>query len=96
MPCTVRPGATDATVAAAYRGALTAQRERLHALCVDVVSDGPWPADVRWAVDRIVYDGNDTGTSAWFALTEEEHAATVHYMASHDGEPQDLIPFTRR
>ncbi|MGN6637252.1 MAG: hypothetical protein ACTHJ6_17565, partial [Oryzihumus sp.] len=30
-------------------------------------------------LDRMIYDGNDTGTSAWFALTEEEH----------------LIPFAR-
>ncbi|WP_458534269.1 hypothetical protein [Oryzihumus sp.] len=110
-------------MAAAHRGALTALRGRIRALCVDVICDGTWPDEVRWAVDRLEarrparwsrwrrrwlepsisvdldprddedfalavavapyticgtgidgrdrvdYDANDTGTSAWFALT---------------------------
>ncbi|MGZ4780580.1 MAG: hypothetical protein ACXVYL_01685, partial [Oryzihumus sp.] len=45
--------------------------------------------------DRVDYDANDTGTSAWFALTGEELAAAAQFVAAHHGDPRGLIPFTR-
>jgi len=50
---TVRDGAAPASVAAVCRATLLAQRPRLDTIYVDVLSDEPWPDDVRWAVDEL-------------------------------------------
>jgi hypothetical protein len=57
-----RPGTQSYTVAStapqaeiydAHRGVLTALRDELEILCVEVEVDQPWPADVAWAVEAI-------------------------------------------
>ncbi len=141
---TLKAGADGATVVAAYRGSLTAQRHRLAHLDVDVVSDGPWPRDVQWAVEaardrmeqrrrlrwlpsaarvtfradvhddddfaiavalapytiggtglsergRIIWSGNDTGTSAVFRLTETEVVEVRSAISAGGGVATDLI-----
>jgi hypothetical protein len=43
--------------------------------------------------NRIIYSGNDTGTSSYFELTENEHQTTVHCMTEAGVSPDWLIPF---
>lgn len=145
---TLADTADPATVRAAYRGALIAQRPRLRHVDVDLVSDGPWPDEVqgalrrgtrlleqrrrarlvRWlpkassitlrvdprddgafavavalapytvggtgldARSRIVWSGNDTGTSAAFRLVGTELAQVRSAIASGGGDPGMLVP----
>lgn len=43
--------------------------------------------------DRVIYSGDDTGTSAYFELTETEHETTVKFMTEASVSPEWLIPF---
>ncbi len=43
--------------------------------------------------NRIIYSGNDTGTSAYFELTEDEHQRTVPFMTAAGVSPDWRIPF---
>jgi hypothetical protein len=52
-PYTVASTAPRAAIDAAHRGALTALRDELDILCVEVEVDQPWPADVAWAVEAL-------------------------------------------
>ncbi len=45
------------------------------------------------ADDRIIYSGNDTGTSACFELTEDEHQTTAQFMTAAGASAVWLIPF---
>jgi hypothetical protein len=49
--------------------------------------------DGRADDNRIIYSGNDTGTSAYFELTETEHQTTVQFMTEAGASPDWLIPF---
>ncbi len=134
----VSDDAVRATVEAAIRGALVAQRDRLARVYVDVVSDHDWPANVhaavqlaerRLAADRhgdvsltldprvdedfeiahalapfsisctgisphgkLIWDVNDTGTSAAFALTPAEEDAVRSAITSvGDGADEPML-----
>lgn len=52
--------------------------------------------DGRAEDNRIIYSGNDTGTSAYFELTETEHQTTVQFMTEAGVSPEWLIPFPRK
>lgn len=165
---TVGDGATPTAIAAVYRGALAAQRPRIEDFSVDVLSDGPWPSEVLWAVaelearlqerrtpsalellgahrnvrvrpwflrwlprDRgptvdlmladdhdfdlamaiapftiggtgisdsqtIIWDGNDTGTSGAFQLTEDEVDEVRRFLALAGVNESALVPLPRR
>ena len=133
----VRDGAPRATVEAAIRGALRAQRPRLDLVEIDVLSDDEWPPEARDAVRSaerrraarrgsspsvaldphvdedldialalapfsiggsgistrgdLVWDANDTGTSAAFRLTPDEEAAVRSAVEHAGGRADDLI-----
>lgn len=129
--------AARATVDAAIRGALHAQRDRLHTLHIDLVSDRDWPAEALDAVRRAerrlpasrrggisltldprlgedfrialdlapvsiggtgtshdgapIWDANDTGTSAAFALYPAEELAVRRSITDAGGDPAHLV-----
>ncbi|MEV0893795.1 DUF1990 domain-containing protein [Promicromonospora sp. NPDC050262] len=133
----VNDGVARATVEVAIRSALTAQRDRLALLQVDIASDDDWPADLRATVrlaerrllanprsdisltldprvdqdfeialalapfsicctgigtdGKFIWDANDTGTSAAFALTAAEELAVRTAIAGAGGDPDDLV-----
>jgi hypothetical protein len=147
---TLTDDASSRTVAAAYRAALVAQRDRLRLVSIDVLSDRPWPADVQRAVDalrakirphrvgllrkrlktgitinvdprdvetfdevvaiapysiggtgismgnRIIWSGNDTGTSFAAKLTSEEERVVRLAIADGGGDPDHLVLMTAR
>lgn len=41
----------------------------------------------------LIWDGNDTGTSATFDLTPGEQAEVLRYVAAHGGDVRALVPF---
>jgi hypothetical protein len=130
---TMSDDAARATVEAAIRGALVAQRDRLASVYVDMVSDHDWPADVhatvrlaerRLAANRhggvsltldprvdedfdillalapfsigctgtsshgeFIWDANDTGTSAAFALTPDGERAVRSAITPRSTRP---------
>jgi len=43
--------------------------------------------------NRIIYNGNDTGWSSYFELTEEEHQTAVRFMTAAGVSADWLIPF---
>ena len=43
--------------------------------------------------NRIIYSGHDTGTSAYFELTEDEHQTTLQFMTAAGVDAHWLIPF---
>ena len=59
------------------------------------VALAPYTIDGTGIADdnRIIYSGNDTGTSAYFELTEEEHQTTVQFMTGAGVNPDWLISF---
>ncbi|GHH66272.1 hypothetical protein GCM10017772_05920 [Promicromonospora soli] len=133
----VSDDAARATVEAAIRGALAAQRSRLASVYVDMVSDHDWPAGARATVrlaerrsaanrhggvsltldprvdedfdivlalapfsigctgtssqGELIWDANDTGTSAAFALTPAEERAVRSAISRAGGAADDLM-----
>lgn len=43
--------------------------------------------------NRFIYQGNDTGTSAYFELTEDEYQTTARFMTAAGVSAEWLIPF---
>ena len=43
--------------------------------------------------NRIIYNGNDTGWSSYFELTEEEHQTAVQFMTAAGESAEWLVPF---
>ncbi len=147
---TLDADAPAAAVVVVYRAALAAMRDRLVDLSVDLVSDGPWPDEVLWALEAlqprtiqrrpllrpwttqpgvtvgldprdnmdfelasalvpwtiyaegiandrsIAYSANDTGTSAVFELTVDEHAELLAQLTASNVDPELLRVFPRK
>lgn len=79
------------------------QQERSVTIDLDLREDGdfqlavalaPYTVNGRGFADdnRTIYSGNDTGTSAYFELTEEERESTVQYMTEEGVGADWLIP----
>jgi hypothetical protein len=94
---TVADGADPATVAAAYRGALTAVSPRMVRLEVELVSDEPWPDEVAWAVRAglELIKGRRRPRRCWWPV---ETSSTLLRLDPRDGDQvavaAALAPYT--